>query len=66
MMLNRGCPMVYLAAQLGQAGTRMIEKHYGHIAQSAMADAIRKLAPIQGIHQPEGKVAALKISGGAE
>jgi integrase len=66
MMLNRGCPMVYLAAQLGQAGTRMIEKHYGHIAQSAMADAIRKLAPVQGIHQPEGKVAALRISGGAE
>jgi integrase len=63
MMLNKGCPMVFLAAQLGQVGTRMIEKHYGHIAQSAMADAIRTLAPIQGIFQPAGNVAHLKIAG---
>ena len=65
MLVNRGCPLAYLAAQLGQSGTRMVEKHYGHLLPSALANAIRSLAPIQGIYQPERKVAALKIPGSA-
>ena len=32
-------------AQLGHADTRMVEKHYGHLAPSYIADAIRAGAP---------------------
>lgn len=42
-------PLAFVAAQLGHADTRMVEKHYGHLAPSAMADAIRALAPKLGI-----------------
>jgi hypothetical protein len=42
----------------------MVEKHYGHINQSAKANAIRALMPDFGIVEPV-KVAPLKIGGGA-
>lgn len=49
MLVNAGCPLAYVAAQLGHTDTRMVEKHYGHLAPSALADAIRTLAPRLGI-----------------
>lgn len=59
-LVNAGVPLAFIAEQLGHSGTRMVEKHYGHLALSAKAEAIRKLAPRLGIHKPS-KVAALKI-----
>lgn len=48
-LVNNGVPLAFVAAQLGHSDTRMVEKHYGHLAPSAMADAIRALAPKLGI-----------------
>lgn len=40
-----GVPMLVVAKNLGHADTRMVEKHYGHLAPSYVADAIRAGAP---------------------
>jgi integrase len=37
----RGVPLVVIAAQLGHADTRMVEKHYGHLAPSYVAETVR-------------------------
>jgi integrase len=58
-LVNAGVPLAYVAAQLGHSDTRMVEKHYGHLAPSALADAITKLAPELGIFESDG-VAPLK------
>jgi integrase len=55
-LVNAGMPLVYVAEQLGHTDTRMVEKHYGHLAPNALADAIRKLTPKLGIHQPSNVV----------
>jgi integrase len=44
-----GAPLMVVAAQLGHADTRMCERHYAHLAQSYVAEAIRKAAPRFGI-----------------
>jgi len=38
-------PLIVVAKNLGHADTRMVEKHYGHLAPSFVADAIRAGAP---------------------
>jgi hypothetical protein len=38
-----------VAAALGHVDTRMVEKHYGHLAPSYTADTIRRAAPKFGI-----------------
>lgn len=40
-----GVPLMVVARNLGHADTRMVEKHYGHLAPSFVADAIRANAP---------------------
>lgn len=40
-----GAPLMVVAKNLGHADTRMVEKHYGHLAPSFVADAIRAAAP---------------------
>jgi len=62
MLVNAGCPLPYVAAQLGHSDTRMVEKHYGHLAPNAMADSIRALMPKQGL-TGVAKVEPLKITG---
>ena len=64
MLVNAGCPLAYVAAQLGHTDTRMVEKHYGHLAPSDLAKSIRALMPKQGFTDVP-KVAALKVGGGA-
>ena len=59
-LVNAGVPLAYVAAQLGHADTRMVEKYYGHLAPSAVADSIRSLAPVLGLHV-ETKVAKLRV-----
>jgi integrase len=36
-----GVPLIVVAKNLGHSDTRMVEKHYGHLAPSYVADAIR-------------------------
>jgi integrase len=54
-----GVPLIVVAENLGHKDTKMVEKHYGHLAKSYIADAIRAGAPNYGI-QPDNKVVALR------
>jgi integrase len=40
-----GVPLMVVARNLGHSDTRMVEKHYGHLAESYVTDAIRAGAP---------------------
>jgi len=42
-------PLLVVARNLGHADTRMVEKHYGHLAPDFIKDAIRAGAPKFGI-----------------
>ena len=55
LMIMNGAPLMVVARNLGHADTRMVERHYGHLAQSFIADAIRAAAPRFGI-EVEGNV----------
>jgi integrase len=44
-----GMPLMIVARNLGHADTRMVEKHYGHLAPSYVADTIRQHAPKFGV-----------------
>jgi integrase len=44
-----GVPLLVVAGNLGHTDTRMVEKHYGHLAPGYRADEIRKGAPTFGI-----------------
>ncbi len=46
-----------VARNLGHADTRMVEKHYGHMSASYVADAIRAAVPRFGIET--GNVVAM-------
>ena len=54
-----GTPLLVIAKNLGHSDTRMVEKHYGHLAPSYIADAIRAGAPRFGF-RPDTKVAVLR------
>lgn len=43
-----GMPLPVVAKNLGHVDTRMIERHYGHLAPSYVADSVRKFAPSFG------------------
>jgi integrase len=51
-------PLMVVARNLGHADTRMVEKHYGHLAPSYVAEAVRKGAPRFGF-TPDDKVASI-------
>jgi hypothetical protein len=53
-----GVPLMVVARNLGHADTRMVERHYSHLAPSFIADAIRAGAPRFGF-TPDSKVATL-------
>jgi integrase len=57
-----GAPLMVVARNLGHADTRMVERHYGHLAPSYIADAIRAAAPKFGI-KPERKVVSIDARG---
>ena len=54
-----GVPLMVVAKNLGHMDTRMVEKHYGHLAPSYIAEAIRAGAPKFNI-KPDKKVVALR------
>ena len=45
----RSVPLAVIAVQLGHRDTRMVEKHYGHLAPSYVADTIRAAFGEMGI-----------------
>jgi integrase len=58
LAVMNGAPLHVVACNLGHADTRMVERHYGHLAPSYVADEIRKAAPRFGF-KPDPKVALL-------
>jgi integrase len=53
-----GVPLLVVAKNLGHSDTRMVEKHYGHLAPSYITDAIRANAPKFGF-KPDTNVVPL-------
>jgi integrase len=53
-----GVPLLVVARNLGHGDTRMVEKHYGHLAPSYIADAIRAGAPRFG-YRPDPAIARM-------
>jgi integrase len=49
LAVMNGVPLMVVADNLGHADTRMVEKHYGHLAESYKAKLIREKAPTFGI-----------------
>ena len=60
LTLMNGAPLMVVARNLGHADTRMVERHYGHLAPSYVADAIRAAAPRFGIDMQE-RIAPLSV-----
>ena len=54
-----GVPLLVVAKNLGHSDTRMVERHYGHLAASYIADAIRAGAPRFGF-KPDRKIVAVR------
>lgn len=54
-----GVPLLVVAQNLGHSDTRMVEKHYGHLADSYVRDAVRQLGPTWGI-DADDKVVAIR------
>ena len=44
-MVRKGAPLMIVAQALGHTDTRMVDKHYAHLAPSYVADTIRQMAP---------------------
>lgn len=53
-----GMPLMVVARNLGHSDTKMVEKHYGHLAPSYITETIRKHAPSFGF-KPDKKVVEL-------
>src|SRR4051812_45613828 len=53
-----GAPLMVAAQALGHADTRIVEKHYGHLAPSYVRDVIRATA--LGIGEEAERVATLR------
>jgi integrase len=52
-----GMPLMVVAKNLGHVDTTMVEKHYGHLAPSYIADEVRRAAPRFGMEQDSGVTA---------
>ena len=45
LAVMNGMPLLVVAKNLGHTDTRMVERHYGHLAPNYVADAVRAGAP---------------------
>jgi integrase len=52
----KGVPLAVIAAQLGHADIRMVEKHYGHLAPNYVADTVRAAFDNMGLAQTDNVV----------
>ena len=48
-LVMKAVPLSVIAQQLGHSDTRMVEKHYGHMAASYVADTIRLASTSMGV-----------------
>lgn len=55
-LVMAGAPLAVVAAQLGHSDTRMVEKHYGHLAPSYVADTVRAAFSKIGVVEPSNVV----------
>ena len=62
--IMNGAPLLVVAKNLGHSDTRMVEKHYGHLAPSFIAEAIRAAAPRFGTEHEEIVVPLSRLVGG--
>jgi integrase len=44
-LVQAGVPLIFVAETLGHSDARMVSRHYGHLAPSHVADAIRAALP---------------------
>ena len=51
-LVMRGVPLLTIAKLLGHSTTQMVERHYGHLSPSHIADAVRANLPRIGKKQP--------------
>jgi integrase len=58
-LVAAGMPLAYVAQLTGHADTRILEKHYAHLAPSDLSRSLEALAPKLGI--PVVSVEVLKI-----
>jgi integrase len=65
LMVMDGVPLIVVARNLGHADTRMVEKHYGHLATSYIREAIRSAKPL-GIAEPPKVMPLLVHADGLE
>lgn len=56
-LVMAGAHMAVVAEQLGHKGTRMVEKHYGHLAKGYVAQTVRSLSPVLNLDQPTAEEA---------
>ena len=49
LSIMNGAPLVVVATNLGHVNTKMVEKHYGHLARTYVAETIRATAPRFGM-----------------
>jgi integrase len=49
LAIMNGAPLLVIARNLGHSDTKMVEKHYGHLAADYITDEIRRTAPRFGI-----------------
>jgi integrase len=57
LSIMAGAPLLVVARNLGHSDTRMVERHYGHLAQSYVAETIRRTAPTFGASSVHNVVA---------
>jgi integrase len=55
-LVMRGAPLMVVAQQLGHTDTRMVERHYGHLAPSYVADTVRSAFGTMGIVEADNVV----------
>lgn len=59
LTIMAGAPLMVVAQNLGHRDTRMVERHYGHLAESYVTEMIRKSAPTFGIEGTTSVVQSL-------
>jgi integrase len=52
LAVMRGMHLSLVARNLGHRSTAMVERHYGHLADSYIDEGIRQHAPRYGVTQP--------------
>lgn len=60
-LVMNAVPLAVVAAQLGHSDTRMVEKHYGHMAPNYVADTVRAAFGKIGIVEETNVVSIRKV-----